>query len=73
MRKPDRPFVAGPVLESRQRVRYLVVGIQVGYQGGAVGHSNGDQNVPGRQSVASHGTREGCPNIVQKKRKRKNR
>lgn len=48
MRESDGPFITRPVLQSRQGVRYFVVGIQVSDQGAGVGHRNHNQNVPGR-------------------------
>ncbi len=47
MRKSNWPFITWPKLQSRQRVGYLIVGIQISYQRAGVGHSNHDQNVPG--------------------------
>lgn len=49
VRKSNSPLITGPVMQPRQRIRDLMVGIQVSYQCAAVGYSHYNQNVPGRQ------------------------
>lgn len=46
VRYSNSPSIAGPVLQYRQRVRDLIAGIKVSYQGGAIGHCYHYQNVP---------------------------
>lgn len=43
------PFITGPVLQSRQQIRYFIAGIQISYQRAAVGYCHHNENVPERQ------------------------